>query len=195
MGNCLEKLLKRKPKRGESTPNVQEVFQNPEPFINEEHIYVGGQIVSCDEEGDFASKDCSKDALFEDLEKHVKIEDIKVSIDGNMNKNAIRRKSKRQHTVKHPKRNESMMHNIEMENSSERSNRPKRVFKTLNKRKNSGQIKIADNYYTKDQEVLYALKKKLDTTPKVDKPQITEWKIMKQIGQGSFGKVYYVFDS
>jgi len=37
--------------------------------------------------------------------------------------------------------------------------------------------------------------KKLDPTPVQNKPQITEWKKIKQIGQGSFGKVYYVFDS
>lgn len=53
----------------------------------------------------------------------------------------------------------------------------------------------SDNYFTKDQQLFYAMKKELDTTPSIDKPKITEWKIMKQIGQGSFGKVYYVFDS
>ena len=63
-------------------------------------------------------------------------------------------------------------------------------------RRKNGDESITDNFYfTPDQEAYYEMKNKIDKPAKINRPRITDWKIIKQIGQGSFGKVYYVFDT
>ncbi|CAI2381810.1 unnamed protein product [Moneuplotes crassus] len=192
MGNCLDKLLSKR-KKNNRDPNPADTPQmKQDQIVNQKQVYVQQEFSSYSEEEEF-EEECSKDALYEDIEKQVQIEEIKVSIQED---SKMKRKSYRQHTAKPPRRSESMDSSLQNEMCpSERSSKAKRVFKPLNKRKNNSTVKKSDNYFTKDQQLLYATKKELDSTPSIDKPKIIEWKIMKQIGQGSFGKVYYVFDS
>lgn len=63
-------------------------------------------------------------------------------------------------------------------------------------RRKNGDESITDNFYfTPDQEAYYEMKQKANKPAKIKRPKIKEWKIIKQIGQGSFGKVFYVFDT
>ena len=120
------------------------------------------------------------------------------NLDNLVNKPKIERKSckvknnfKRFSNFEAPEE-KSEVENFDMKSDGKRSSI---ALSTFLRRKN-GDDSITDNFYfTPDQEAYYEMKVKENQPAKIKRPRIKEWKIIKQIGQGSFGKVFYVFDT